>query len=69
MGMMEEIFTLAQLLNVNDGALLRLAGDVAHNRNLRTVADLTSEQRLELFLFLQAAAVAERKMAKRLVAA
>lgn len=60
--MMQEIRALARALDLGDGALLKLAGDVAHNRALRTVADLTRHQRLELYLFLQAAAVAEGKL-------
>lgn len=47
---------LAELLNVNDGALLRLAGDVAHNRNIRGLGDLTAGQRTELEAFLEKAA-------------
>lgn len=68
--MMFEINTLAELLGVQGGALLKLAGDVAHNAALRTVADLTEGQRLELYLFLQAAAIAEGKITlKRTMAA
>lgn len=63
--MMEEIRALAQSLDLGDGALLKLAGDVAHNRALRTVADLTRDQRLELYLFLEAVAVHAGRVGKR----
>ncbi len=66
---MEEILTLARLLNLGDGGLLRIARDVAHNKNLGDVGDLTADQRLELCLFLHAAARAERKIQDRSVAA
>lgn len=59
---MRRILELARLLNLDGGAVVRLAGDIAHNRQIRGLGDLTQAQRAELELFLERAAAAERKL-------
>lgn len=54
--MIKEIRTLALCLRVSEGGLIKLASDIAQNRNILSVEDLSKDQLLELYLFLKSVA-------------
>lgn len=54
--MLAQIRELAQLLNINDGGLLKLAKDVSHDGSLVAVEFLGRKDQEELYGFLISAA-------------
>ncbi len=66
--MVEQLSSLAQLLNLPPGGLIKLAADISHRPHIQSVRLLTRTERLNLYFFLYDCAVSQGHLPRKMAA-